>query len=644
MMDFIDCKDPQYGAWLQTLTTEDSALVGEMSLSQLGQLTDDQLEKRAKLRSEYLKARAYQAVRESKIKDGKRIATQEKNEPKSKAQEALDIARCNCAELFTDQHGQPYAAVNVKGHIETLALNSTRFRNWISRVYYDNSQSLLNGEDISNALNVLKAEAEFGENTKKLSLRVAESPEAPETIYYDLANSKWEAVKITPDGWTVEPAPTLFVRYNNQQAQDYPERDYPEGIFDRFFELINVKTEEDKLLLKCYIIASFVPEIPKPVLMLHGEQGAAKSTTQEEIKQLVDPSSVKTLSFPRDINELVQKLSHNYIAYFDNISHIRDWISDELCKAVTGSGFSKRMLYTNDDDVIYNFVRCIGFNGINLGATRADLLDRGLIIQLQRIPDNKRRKIKEIWADFQSLRPQVLGYIFDTLSRALKLKKEGQIELNELPRMADFAEIAEAISRAMGYPENEFLEAYYKNIGLQTTEAIEANPIAVCITKFMHDKDSWTGSFGELLEELERAAQELKINTTRLEVWPKSPSIFSRRINEVVTNLRQVGIEVEKHTDNTTNTRLLEIRKMPPVSPVHPESGNQTQIEHPESGDTGCTGGDIHTSDWRCPYGCKDNFATEEDVLSRGVLVHPGRPIAVDMQNQSSPNKGDIKS
>lgn len=37
-----------------------------------------------------------------------------------------------------------------------------------------------------------------------------------------------------------------------------------------------------------------------------------------------------------------------------------------------GSGFSKRQLWTDDDDIIYN----------NLGATKADLLNRGLIMQL----------------------------------------------------------------------------------------------------------------------------------------------------------------------------------------------------------------------------------------------------------------------
>ena len=62
------------------------------------------------------------------------------------------------------------------------------------------------------------------------------------------------------------------------------------------------------MLLKCYIISLFIPEIPKPILLLHGEQGGAKSTFQELIKMLVDPSITQTLTFPRDSNEFIQQV------------------------------------------------------------------------------------------------------------------------------------------------------------------------------------------------------------------------------------------------------------------------------------------------------------------------------------------------
>jgi hypothetical protein len=83
------------------------------------------------------------------------------------------------------------------------------------------------------------------------------------------------------------------------------------------------------------------------------------------------------------------------------------------------------------------------------------------------IPKEKRRKKQDVHAEFDSIKPQLLGYIFDILVRILQVKSKGGINLKELPRMADFAEIAEIASRCMDYDDNEFLKAYDRNIELQ---------------------------------------------------------------------------------------------------------------------------------------------------------------------------------
>jgi hypothetical protein len=269
---------------------------------------------------------------------------EKEKESKSAAQKALELVEEQCSELFLDQFGMPYAAVRISEHIETLPLKSSRFRNWLCRIFYRSEQNILNNENVNNVLNILKARAEFDGGTRNLHLRVGKVPTEAHTIFYDLTDKDWQVIKITGNGWTVEFAPTIFRRYSNQQPQVYPSKEYSPDIFDKFMQLTNVKGEDSKLLLKCYIISLFYPDIPKPILILHGEQGSAKTTDQELKKMLVDPSSIRTLTFPRDINELVQKLSHNYIAYFDNMSNIPEWISDQLCRAVTGSGFSKNDL------------------------------------------------------------------------------------------------------------------------------------------------------------------------------------------------------------------------------------------------------------------------------------------------------------
>jgi Bifunctional DNA primase/polymerase, N-terminal len=501
------------------------------------------------------------------------------------AQKALELAILQCSELFLDQFGSPYAAVKIGEHTETLPLKSVRFKNWLCKEFYESEDKILNSESVTNVLNVLKARAEFGGIARELYLRVANDSNDPYTIYYDLTNKDWETIRIMGSGWNIENAPTVFRRYSNQQPQVYPTKDYQENIFDKFVRLINVKDEDNKLLLKCYIVTLFIPNIPKPVLMLHGEQGSAKTTLQELIKMLVDPSPIKTVTFPRDITELVQKLMHNYVCYFDNISIVPGWISDQLCRAVTGSGFSKRELYSDDEDIIYSFKRCIGFNGINLGATKADLLDRGIIIELQRISKEKMRKLEEIWQVFDSIRPNLLGYIFDVLAQVIQIRKNGGIKINGFPRMADFAETAEIISRCMGNKENKFLDIYYNNIELLVEEAIEAHPVGIAIIKFMEDRTEWAGTTTELLAELEGIANQLKIDT-RDKLWAKAPNVLSRRINEVKTNLRELGMIIERNIeDSKTNIKTLKIRKVSLESLVSFDDKNQSQNQPEFSND-----------------------------------------------------------
>ncbi|MGD1838154.1 MAG: hypothetical protein ACPKPY_08870, partial [Nitrososphaeraceae archaeon] len=422
---------------------------------------------------------------ENKEKNGNHVLNKETD--------LITIVKQSIVELFIDEYKIPHVAIKINDHTEIISLNNRRFKYLLFKICNDYTKKP-NTEKIESILNVLKAEAEFSENIKKLNVRVAKTDDF--SIYYDLTNSKWESIKITTEGWEVDKkTPVLFKRYNNQQQQEIPAVYHKDDIFDRFIDLLNVKDEKNKLLLKCYMISLFIPELSKPILILHGEQGSAKSTLQELIKMLVDPSVLRTLIFPKDINELIQKLAHNYIAYFDNISNIQYWISDVLCRAVTGSGFSKRELYTDDDDIIYTFKRCTGINGINLGTLKADLLDRSIIIQLERIPKERRKKIAEIWNKFNDLKSELLGYIFHILVKVLQVKKQGGITLPDgFNRMADFEEFGEIISRCMGNEENRFLQAYQDNIGIQIDEAIDANPLSTVILQFMNERNCWEGT------------------------------------------------------------------------------------------------------------------------------------------------------
>jgi hypothetical protein len=72
--------------------------------------------------------------------------------------------------------------------------------------------------------------------------------------------------------------------------------------------------------------------------------------------------------------------------------------------------------------LVFEYMRCLGFNGINLVLTEPDALDRSIIIEQNRIDKKNRIPEQVILSRFYDLRPNLLGYIFDIIVKAMKLK------------------------------------------------------------------------------------------------------------------------------------------------------------------------------------------------------------------------------
>ena len=369
---------------------------------------------------------------------------------------------------------------------------------------------MLSPEDIKKIQTVLRFEANNEGDVIKLNSRVAtfigEEDTDNSRIYYDLCNKDWDIVRITPDEWSIEHnyPKILFKRHSTNKAQVLPNKDYSKdkNFLEEFMRLTNVYDDyNNKLLAQVYLISLFLlANLPKPIMMPHGTHGSGKSTFQELNKQVVDPSAAPTTAFPNRLADLIQELDHSYLTFFDNVSEISQLTSDTLCRVVTGSGLIKRALYTNDEDFIYNMTRAVGFNGINITATRPDLLDRLLNLHLYPIDKRQRKKLQIIHQEFDAILPNLLGYIFDILVKVLG--RIGEVKLQELPRMADFAEMGELIARCLGYRDNEFINAYALNIGFTNQEAIESSPVATAIITMMNSQPVWSGKAEKLRIEL----------------------------------------------------------------------------------------------------------------------------------------------
>jgi hypothetical protein len=326
------------------------------------------------------------------------------------------------------------------------------------------------------------------------------------------------------------------------------------------------------------MVVALIPDIPHPILALYGDQGSAKSFLFRLLKKLIDPSLLETTSPPDNLREFIQLASHHLVLFLDNLSSFPNWLSDAFSRLSTGESLSKRMLYSDDDDVLYALKRLGGVNGINLVATKPDILDRCLIFGLERIPEERRQSEQEIWAEFQETCPRILGAIFDAVAGAMR--EFPKVNPRYISRLADFCHWGCAAAQALGYGEEAFLNAYRENLNEQNESALESSPVATAVRHFMEDKETWEGSATKLMKLLNDIAPSTGVDTgSRL--WPKDVRWLGRRLAEVRPNLDQDGIAVhmDKGTGGERYTTLRRVGKNDATHATHATPDKSLRLE-----------------------------------------------------------------
>ena len=306
-------------------------------------------------------------------------------------------------------------------------------------------------------------------------------------------------------------------------------------------------------LLSVLLVAALRPAGPYPILFLHGEQGSGKSTQARVLRALVDPNSAPLCLSPKEAHDLALAAHNGWVIALDNLSRLPGWLSDALCRLSTGGGFATRTLFENEEETIFDAQRPVLVTGIEDLASRGDLLDRALVVQLPVIPPSRRRTEAEFWREFDEERPWLVGALAEAAATAWR--GLATVRPPELPRLADFAQWAAAAEPALGCAPGTFERLYARHNEAISLFALESSAIAVPIFEIARG-GPWRGTASGLLEALDQKAVASDAPPARLAKRPGAVLGAVATHRPQPARVRHIGRVHSRRTRGTTPDRV----------------------------------------------------------------------------------------
>ena len=483
------------------------------------------------------------------------------------ADELIELARADC-ELFHDPDRKPYATINQGTHEETWPIYSKGFGEWLSmRLYFDSGRAP-SDHALKTAQNTLSGAAKFDGEEREVYLRCAPHENG---YVIDLANDRWQVVNVQPSGWQVlDQSPVKFWRSDSMRPLPIPLQD---GDIGQLWNLINIP-KDDRPLVLAWILECWRPDTPFVVLELVGEQGSAKSTTHDYLRQLIDPNKTNLRSAPRGVEDIQVAAVNSWLSSFNNLSRLSPDMQDALCCLATGGGFSKRALYTDADEHSENIKRPVAINGISTLVTAPDLLDRAITIQLPRIDTYIEEQ--EIHAEFERQKPAIFGALLGLFSQTLQ--RLTQVTLTNPPRMVDYTKLGEAMNVAMGN-QVSFSETYKEKRRDAVVVLIDSSPVGGVLVEFMGSRGNqpYGGTVGQLFKRLSEYKAKHRQEFDN-EAWPRSTRGFSDVLKRLSPALQVFGYDVQYDHVRRMDGYHVNIAYIPDLASK--ESGNNVHNVH----------------------------------------------------------------
>ena len=464
--------------------------------------------------------------------------------------------------------GLPYITVQTStGRYLTCEIEGGTFKDYLLNEAMTQEGIYLTSHAFDGYINTTAASTRLKKVKKEVATRIMK---LGDTIYYNLMDPRHQVVMVSPAQVTIQNPVAMpngiNIKFNEStimEAQAVPHRADTRPLQDVLGQYLNL-TPDDKVLAIVTIITWFLPHIERAIIHLNGPQGTGKSFLSQIIQRIVDPVSHDLPPLPTDMQELQLILAEYYLVAFDNISQIREAISNTLCKSVTGGTQIKRKLYSDKNLVILTYKNCVILNGIGDFVQMPDLLDR--IVTLKTIPHGANKSKVTLLAQFQKDLPDIMAKIFSILQKAMAVVPT--VNIDTPTRLVEYEKWGYAISSVMYGDGNIFLKAYYKGRYLTSTSRAENDAVGNTFLRYanlLHSLPVYIPS-RKVYEDLCVLG---KGGSNRLPVdWPKDPSAMTSRLERLLMNIQDAGYTFRRVRHKKRRQLLID---------VYPPMGTDTE-------------------------------------------------------------------
>lgn len=235
----------------------------------------------------------------------------------------------------------------------------------------------------------------------------------------------------------------------------------PNGVlFTKLIDPINfaesgmggISAEQMKMAYIVWMFALALPDLmpTKPLLILEGAPGSGKSASLQLLQDALLGKAKPIILSRNKEDDFGVLLLRSPICVFDNLDAYIEWIPDAVCAYTTAGEWTKRKLFTDNEEMTlkpHAFIAVASKNPASF--RREDVADRCVIMRLERRAEFTRFSALE--EDIKANRPQILGEYLYYVNKLVAEIRAGALRLadNETSRMADFASLARIVGRVL---------------------------------------------------------------------------------------------------------------------------------------------------------------------------------------------------